>query len=54
MKNQELPRDMVIPEKNRDLSSKRNVRWLLRNLAVRNRAHPEFIEVMAELKKLSK
>jgi len=44
-----LPEDMEIPENNRDLSSMRNVRWLLRNLAVHNSTHPCFKTVMKNL-----
>lgn len=49
-----LPEDMEIPTNNRDLSSKRNVRWLLRNLAVRNSTHPCFKNVMENLKQLDR
>ena len=49
-----LPEDMEIPVNNRDLSSMRNVRWLLRNLAVRNSAHPCFKNVMEKLTNLAK
>jgi hypothetical protein len=49
-----LPDDMEIPENNRDLSSMRNVRWLLRNLAVRNSTHPCFKTVMKNLTNLAK
>ena len=49
-----LPEDMDIPENNRDLSSMRNVRWLLRNLAVRNSGHPCFQSVMKNLTNLAK
>jgi len=49
-----LPEDMDIPENNRDLSSMRNVRWLLRNLTVRNSGHPCFKSVMKNLTKLAK
>jgi len=49
-----LPNDMDIPESKRDLFDDNNVRWLLRNLAIRNKNHPEFKNVINELAKLSK
>ena len=48
-----LPNDMDIPESKRDLFDDNNVRWLLRNLAIRNKNHPEFKNVINELSKLS-
>jgi|TARA_B110001454_G_C12539877_1_gene358924 hypothetical protein len=44
-----LPDDMEIPENNRDLDVRRNVRWLIRNLAVKNINHPCFKSVMNHL-----
>ena len=49
-----LPDDMEIPENNRDLDVRRNVRWLIRNLAVRNSGHPCFKSVMNHLKEMEK
>ena len=43
-----LPNDMDIPESKRDLFDDNNVRWLLRNLAIRNKNHPEFKNVINE------
>lgn len=45
----ELPEDMDIPQMRRDTTKEANVRWLLRNIAVRNTRHPEFPRVCAEL-----
>jgi len=43
---------MEIPDMRRDLSSKSNLRWLLRNLRVNNGSHPQIDEAMAEIKAL--
>ena len=48
-----VPLDMDVPNMRRDVSSRSNVAWLLRNLAVRNKEHAEFDAVFAKLKKLS-
>lgn len=48
-----LPEDMEIPKNNRDLDVKRNVLWLIRNLAVRNSGHPCFDSVMKHLKEMA-
>ena len=45
-----IPLDMNVPEVRRDISDPSNVRWLLRNLPVRNQNHPQFTKVMDELK----
>jgi len=37
-----IPLDMNVPELRRDISDPSNVRWLLRNLPVRNQNHPSF------------
>ena len=37
-----------IPPNKRDLSIKSNVRWLLRNLGVRNKNHPDYKETIQE------
>ena len=49
-----LPDDIDVPASRRDLSSEGNVRWLLRNLAIRNKNHPEFKNVISKLTALSK
>lgn len=49
-----LPEDMDIPKNNRDLDVRRNVRWLIRNLAIRNSAHPCFKSVMTHLKEMER
>jgi len=46
-----LPEDMDIPEHRRQLSNE-NLRWLLRNLAIRNSNHPKFEEVISNLKSI--
>jgi hypothetical protein len=43
---------MELPEMRKDLSKPANVRWLLRNIQVKNRKHPQIKTVMAELKLL--
>jgi hypothetical protein len=43
-----------IPPNKRDLSIKSNVRWLLRNLGVRNKNHPDYKETIQDLKDLLK
>lgn len=45
-----IPTDMDVPEIRRDTSKPENVKWLLRNLLVRNFNHPELNRVIAELK----
>ena len=49
-----LPEDMDIPFIRRDINDPANVRWLLRNLGVRNSRHPEFNVVVCMLKELAK
>ena len=50
-----LPADMLdIPDMRRDTSKPENIRWLLRNLGVRNSAHPKFDEIVKDLIKLSR
>ncbi|SVA76881.1 uncharacterized protein METZ01_LOCUS129735 [marine metagenome] len=41
-----IPEDMDVPASRRDTSELSNVRWLLRNLAIRNSEHPEFRTVI--------
>jgi hypothetical protein len=56
MTNEELKdilNKMDIPEFRLDISKKANVRWLMRNLAVRNRSHPDFINTTKKLQELS-
>ena len=40
-----------IPESRLDLTKSENVRWLLRNLGVRNRDNPKFKQVITILRK---
>jgi len=45
---------MEIPENNKDISRLRNVRWLLRNLAVNNNNHKdlaEAIDILTEIRR---
>lgn len=39
-----------VPERRLNTERKDNVAWLLRNLGIKNREHPRFEEVMAQLK----
>ncbi len=47
-----IPLDMDVPAMRRDVSTRSNVQWLLRNLAVRNSEHPQFEAVQKKLKSL--
>ncbi len=49
-----IPEDMDVPLSRRDTSNPSNVRWLLRNLFIRNSNHPEFELVQKVLKELAK
>ena len=44
--------EMDIPDMRRDLSRASNLRWLLRNIRVRNGNHPRVVEVLDKLKVL--
>ena len=46
-----IPEDMDIPAMRRDTSKPENLKWLIRNLAIRNSNHPDFKKVIEELKK---
>lgn len=46
----EIPEDMDIPKQRRDTTNSANVRWLIRNLFIRNKNHPEFERVIGDLK----
>jgi hypothetical protein len=50
----ELPSDMDVPLKRRDTTKPDNVRWLLRNLLVRNRQHPDIDTVLSNLRQAAK
>ena len=55
MSNEVLERvllEMDIPDMRRDLSRASNIRWLLRNIRVRNGNHPRIVEVLDKLKVL--
>lgn len=45
--------EMDVPEFRLDISKKSNVRWLIRNLAVRNSRHSNFINTAKKLRELS-
>lgn len=49
-----LLRDMDIPQMRRDVSKPENVRWLMRNLHIRNLDHPSVFEALAILGKMVK
>ena len=42
-----------VPESRKDLNNPSNIRWLLRNLAIRNKNNPRFETVFNELKSLT-
>lgn len=44
--------EMDIPDIRRDLSKASNLRWLMRNIRVRNGDHPRIKEVLDKIKKL--
>ena len=46
-----IPDDMDVPAMRRDTSDLANVRWLLRNLAIRNSGHPLLKDVIKTLQK---
>lgn len=46
-----IPQDMDVPDSRRDLSSKSNVAWLLRNLTVQNGDHPQIDATLEMLKR---
>jgi len=45
-----LPEDIIIPASRRDLTSQANISWLLRNLGVCNKDHPQFDIIIKQLK----
>ena len=47
---QKLLEQMDVPQMRKDLSNPSNVRWLLRNLQVRNNKHPQIGELMKMLR----
>ena len=47
-----IPDDMDVPRIRRDTNNPDNVRWLVRNLAVRNSQHLEFKKIFSQLVKL--
>ena len=50
----EIPKDMDVPKLKRDTTNRSNVQWLIRNLFIRNKSHPEFERVMTELHSLNR
>ena len=48
-----LPSDMEIPDRRRDTTNPENVRWLLRNLGIRNQDHVGFKIAIIILKNLA-
>ncbi len=49
--NRELLPEFDIPESRRDVSKITNVRWLLRNIRVKNSNHPRLDDMVEALKK---
>ena len=49
-----IPEDMDVPLSRRDTNHPENVRWLMRNLSIRNSEHPSFKEVIDVLKLLNR
>ena len=45
-----VPEDMDVPAIRRDISKMENIRWMLRNLAIRNGEHPLISETLDALK----
>lgn len=45
----DIPEDMDIPEL-RKIKKLGNAHWLMRNMVVRNRNHPKFIQTIAKIK----
>jgi hypothetical protein len=45
-------KEMDLPEMRRDTSDPHNVRWLLRNMAVKNKNHPKYEDALKALKAL--
>lgn len=50
MKIEKMLETMDVPRFRRDLKKKENIRWLLRNLALRNSSHPYFEMAIEGLK----
>ena len=46
----QIPEDMIVPVWRRDISKMSNVAWLLRNLTVQNKHHPDLGETIGMLK----
>ena len=50
----EIPEDMIVPDLRRDISKMSNVRWLLRNIRIKNEHHPKLDETVDMLIGLTK
>ncbi len=50
MELESILNSMLLPEENRDCTQLRNVDWMLRNLGVQNRQHPQFARAIQLLK----
>ena len=46
----ELDNGFDIPDSRKDLTNKNNIRWLLRNIQIRNGNHPKLKETIQALK----
>lgn len=49
-----LLNDMDVPELRKDFSNVANIRWLIRNLWIRNGDHPDIDEALILLTKIAK
>jgi hypothetical protein len=49
---EDLSKDMNIPALRRKLT-RENIRWLLRNLAIQNGSHPNFVQVINLVKQMN-
>lgn len=49
MKRVEIPGDMDVPAWKRDTTNFQNLRWLERNLYIRNASHPKFYTIIKEV-----
>ena len=54
MELERLIQGMDIPETRRDITKGENLRWLSRNLGIRNSDHPNLAAAEAEIRKLLK
>ena len=48
----EILQTMDIPDFRKDVSELSNIRWLLRNISIRNAQHPQHLEAQALLRRM--